>query len=106
MLTDKGFDVAASMLTGRLEEGASLDDVITFLRDEGFGQIDSMKLLTHTAGLSLAEAKQAIDASPAWQDRRESNEALRRDLWEAAQAVVDTTDHAATAEPSTGHQPT
>ncbi|MEU8076764.1 hypothetical protein AB0B31_15075 [Catellatospora citrea] len=104
MLPDEGFTSAASMITTRLTEGAPLDDVIAYLRSEGFGQIDSMKLLMHSAGLSLAEAKHAIDASPAWQDRRESNDALRRDLWEAAQTMADATDPAITGGPSTGHK--
>ncbi|GAA1366292.1 hypothetical protein [Catellatospora chokoriensis] len=105
MLKDQGFEAAVAAVFGQLAEGIPLNDVIAFLRAEGFNQIDSIRVLMHAAGLNLAEAKQAIDMSPAWQDQQEANEALRRDLWEAARAMSDIADPDLPHHgPSTGHK--
>ncbi|WP_144126111.1 hypothetical protein [Catellatospora sichuanensis] len=92
-------------MSGRLAAGIPLNDVIAFLRAEGFNEIGSIRVLMHAADLNLAEGKQAIDMSPAWQDRREANEALRQGLWRAALATSETDDpDAAHRGPSPGHE--
>lgn len=89
MLRDQGFEAAIAAVVGRLGQGVPLNDVIAILRAESLGQIDSIRVLMQAADLNLAEAKKLIDTSPAWQDRRAANEALRHDLWEEVRVISD-----------------
>lgn len=47
-------------------------------------QIACIRLLPDLTGISLGEAKEAVHYSPAWADRRDSNEALHEATFRAA----------------------
>jgi hypothetical protein len=51
-----------------VEAGADVELVLLFLRDRGFGQIDSIITLRILFGWSNAEAKKLINTSKAWSD--------------------------------------
>jgi ribosomal protein L7/L12 len=52
----------------RAQTGASLDDVIASLRDQGANKIDCIAVIRCVYGLGLQEAKRAVHFSPAWSD--------------------------------------
>ncbi|HKV61663.1 MAG TPA: hypothetical protein VJO16_07105 [Candidatus Acidoferrum sp.] len=68
--------------------GADRETVLVFLRDKGFGKIDSIKTVRGLYGLSMPEAKDLIDHSAAWSDRfdhdMESRETAMRALRDLA----------------------
>jgi ribosomal protein L7/L12 len=57
--------------------GAALDEVLLLLREAGATQITCCKVLVSVYGLSLGEAKKAVDRSAVWEDRRIANEIVR-----------------------------
>ncbi|MEC3982378.1 ribosomal protein L7/L12 [Amycolatopsis sp. H20-H5] len=54
--------------TELLRSGKPLESVLADLRAEEFGKIESIKLVREVTGCSLAEAKDLVEASPAWTD--------------------------------------
>jgi hypothetical protein len=52
-----------------MESGADIELILLFLRDRGFGQIDSIITIRALMGKSSAEAKKLIHYSKAWSDR-------------------------------------
>ena len=51
--------------------GASVDDVLRRLRDEGFGLVESVGVLRFAESISNTSAKQLVMSSPVWADRRQ-----------------------------------
>jgi ribosomal protein L7/L12 len=51
-----------------LKAGESYEVVLTFLRGQGVGKLDSIKVLCNTAKLPLAEAKRLVHNSVVWKD--------------------------------------
>jgi 3-deoxy-D-manno-octulosonic-acid transferase len=64
--------------------GAGSEAVLKFLRDQGLGKIDSIKVLRDLYGIGLKEAKEIVDQSPVWSDRFEADHELWKELEEAA----------------------
>ncbi|MEV6604810.1 hypothetical protein [Kutzneria sp. NPDC051319] len=68
--------------------GATVDEVLTILRAAGCYEIDCIKVLRELTRRSLGDLKQVVHYSPAFADRRESNEALHAAAWEAAERLA------------------
>ncbi len=48
------------------DSGASTDEVIVFVHDQGFSILDCMKIVKRVYGVDLGEAKLMITRNPAW----------------------------------------
>ena len=59
-----------------LVEGCVIDDVISFLRKKGCSRINSIKAVMRLRGVTLAQAKEIVHSSKAWEDARENAEDL------------------------------
>lgn len=68
--------------------GADRETILVFLREKGFGKIDSIKTIRPLFNLSMKEAKELIDYSAAWSDRFESDMKLREIAWQAIQDIA------------------
>jgi ribosomal protein L7/L12 len=69
-------------------DGRDIDDILVFLRAQGCSKIDSIKLLMQLSNLTLAEAKERVHCSRAWDDTRAADEALHEALDEAIEQVA------------------
>ncbi len=49
-----------------LQLGDDRETVLAFLRAGGMGKLDSMRILAESTGISLIEAKNIVQRSPAW----------------------------------------
>ncbi|MEA5358628.1 hypothetical protein VA596_03700 [Amycolatopsis sp., V23-08] len=78
MIDAAGYDHGLGEARAALAAGTGLDDVLVVLRRQGFSQVDSIRAVRALTGASLAEAKETVDASPAWADLRKSHEDLQR----------------------------
>ena len=67
-----------------LHEGDDQSRVVHVMRLRGLDKVESMKMLRDHAGISLAEAKRQVHLSPAWSDRRASDDALHETACKAA----------------------
>ena len=63
-----------------LADGASTEELIQVLRDDGFSKVESIKALYDHRQADLAEAKRLVHFSRVWADRRASDEAFWDDL--------------------------
>lgn len=79
-------DEFVQMVREATDGGASVELALQMLRTAGASQIDTAKAIREGLGVDLGEAKELIDRSDTWADRREVNNALR-DI--AAQAIDD-----------------
>jgi hypothetical protein len=61
---------AASRAEEMLEQGATTEEIVRRLREEGFSIIVSMSALAKGVGMSRAEAREAVLESPIWADQR------------------------------------
>lgn len=59
-----------------MSTGASLEDVIAFLRRQTGSKVKSMAVLSLATGISLNESKRVVHYSPAWSDLRERDDAF------------------------------
>jgi 3-deoxy-D-manno-octulosonic-acid transferase len=57
------------------DQGADLDAVLAFLRENGVRQLDSILILHSALGVPLSEGKKAIHESATWRDSREAQDA-------------------------------
>ncbi|MGN9814477.1 hypothetical protein ACTMUQ_03900 [Streptomyces sp. SD11] len=80
MATTGNSDDVLAESAAALRDGKSLDEVLTDLRSQGFGVIDSIKAVRRLRSCSLAEAKQIVHFSEAWKDMRETHDAFHGDL--------------------------
>ena len=62
------------------DAGASTDEWLLELRKAGATQIDLLKVVRDVRDVPLSEAKEMVDRSPVWDDRRDVNQRLREDL--------------------------
>ena len=67
--------------------GGDVDLLLALLREKGFNQIDSILALRKVVGLSLADAKDMVDASKVWSDQYEKVQALREVALNALKAL-------------------
>jgi len=70
-------------------EGMDWEEVLQRLRDAGATIIDSVKIVRELDAVRLGSAKEVVDASRAWSDRYEYNQALRKMLIEALESDQD-----------------
>lgn len=73
-----------SRIAQMLKSGTGVEAVILAMRDSGLDKIESVKLLRNYGGMSLADGKTAVHLSKAWQDCRESDDALHEQAIAAA----------------------
>ena len=59
---------------------ADVDEAIAFLRMEGLSMIETMWVLVHHHGMRLRDAKERVDLSQTWADRRGQNDDLHDEL--------------------------
>ena len=71
-----------------LSTGEDIETVLAFLRRSSASKIESMAVLIELQALSPDEAKIAVHYSEAWRDTRDTDEALHRDLMEAARKML------------------
>ncbi len=70
--------------------GTEPEQIVAELKRRGLDQIDTVKALYESGSMSLAEAKEAVDASEVWSGQRDANDRLRN----IAASVADgETDH-------------
>lgn len=63
-----------------LEAGASIDDLLSYARAKDDSKITGIRLLQELKLKTLGEAKEAVDGSAAWADRKEADAAFQEDL--------------------------
>lgn len=68
-----------------LRMGASVDDVLGFVRRDGQSRIASISLLIELTGMSLRDAKAAVHMSSVWDDLRGETEVFHEQLEQAAE---------------------
>jgi hypothetical protein len=56
------------------DDGASKEDVLSFLRRAGFSQVFSVMVIVSVWNVSLQEAKECVHLSPTWADRKKDND--------------------------------
>ena len=59
---------------------ADIDEAIAFLRLEGLSMIETMWVLVHHRDVRLNEAKERVDTSQTWADRRGQGGGLMEEL--------------------------
>lgn len=67
------------------DEGKSEDELLSFLREEGYDKIDCIKALNEVTGMGLKRAKEIVHKSPVWRDVRVRDEKFHEDLIKVAQ---------------------
>jgi hypothetical protein len=67
-----------------LNNGASVEEVLARLRENGCEVIESIKVLTEAAGMDLDTAKRTVHFSETWSDRLGDHEAFHDRAEEAA----------------------
>lgn len=60
-----------------LRDRNSIDAGLSSLRQAGFNEIDCIKAMRTLFGMSLGEAKEIVERSDTWRDRRELHQSLR-----------------------------
>ena len=63
-----------------LSEECDIEAVLAFLRARGHFKMDAIKALMALTGCGLKDAKRTVHLSRTWQDRREADERLWREL--------------------------
>jgi ribosomal protein L7/L12 len=79
MKCDEALELAQAMK----EQGSAIEEILARLRASGVTIVDSLKVVRRIEGGHLGEAKEIIDSSEAWADRREANEQIRSMLFRA-----------------------
>ncbi len=68
--------------------GMPLDSVIDAMKGLGLDRIDCIKLTRDCADMSLLAAKKKVHLSPAWADRKQSDEALHASIKHAVDELL------------------
>jgi ribosomal protein L7/L12 len=76
-----------SRIAQMLKSSSDVEAVIFAMKDSGLDKIESIKLLRAYGGMSLADGKTAVHLSKAWEDCRESDDALHEQVIRAAEAL-------------------
>ncbi len=71
-----------------LAAGASIEEVLAFLRQHEYSKIASIKAVRQLQGVDLREAKRIVHLSDAWQDRRQQDDEFHEALEEAARQLA------------------
>ena len=72
--------------------GASCETILVFLRERKFDKIDSIKTTRLLYNLSISEAKDLIDHSPAWSDRFDRDMQFRETAMRALRDLATSKD--------------
>jgi len=78
------FDEALVAAQAMRERRLAIEDILAQLRASGVTIIDSAKVIRRIENVDLGKAKEIIDGSETWADRREANEQIRRMALQAA----------------------
>ena len=73
----KNLEEMIEVSTRRRQDGDSLEEVMEFLRGQGAGIVDSLKIIRAVEGIRLSQAKEIVDSSRVWSDLKEKNQKLR-----------------------------
>jgi hypothetical protein len=73
----------------RLADGADVEAVIRILRDSGLSKVRSIIALIDLDLANLSEAKIVIHNSPTWDDVRERDEELHRQIEENLHLLIE-----------------
>ena len=71
-----------------LADGASIEEVLVFLRQHEYSKIASIKAVRQLLGVDLREAKRIVHLSDAWQDRRQQDDEFHEALEEAVRQLA------------------
>ncbi|MBC8042202.1 MAG: hypothetical protein IAF08_02040 [Rhizobacter sp.] len=74
----------------KIRQGASPDDIITYLHVRKFTIAESIKAVRHLYALPLGEAKQLVAMHPAWKDVDQATAEFHRELIETLKTDKDT----------------
>ena len=66
-----------------------VDSFLRFMRQHGCSKIQSIKALMISREIGLGEAKKVVHLSPAWRDRRTSDDSFHAQLEKISQALAD-----------------
>jgi len=78
------FDEALEVAQAMQEQGLAIEEILAQLRASGVTIIDSAKVIRRIENGDLGRAKEIIDSSQTWADRRKANEQVRRVAIQAA----------------------
>jgi hypothetical protein len=70
----------------KLQAGATLDEVITYLHAQDISILDAIKIIRYVGCLSLGDAKRIVSCHSVWQPIVQSNQALHDEAEAAGQA--------------------
>lgn len=87
------FEEALELAQATQEQGSDREELLTRLRASGVTIIDSLKVIREIERVDLGKAKEIIDSSETWADRREGNKNIRRMLLQAALEESDMITH-------------
>jgi 3-deoxy-D-manno-octulosonic-acid transferase len=62
-------------------DGTGTEAILKFLRKNGCGKIDSIKILRSVYGIGLSQAKEIVDSSEVWKDRLGPDAMQHEELW-------------------------
>ena len=68
---------------GRVSRGASREELILYLHDQGLTIVETMRILKETYKLSLGKAKEIVTAHPVWANEVKGADRLHSDLEKA-----------------------
>ena len=74
-----------------LNAGATIEDILLFLRENGCFQIQSIKVVRRLLDVDLREAKDIVHSSEIWADSREDADRLHDSLIEVLEHWNDAT---------------
>jgi ribosomal protein L7/L12 len=63
-----------------LDGGGDLESVLSMLKENGFSQIDCIRGIIDLTGSSMAEAKETVHLSRAWEATRERSDEFHKSL--------------------------
>ncbi|HET9225983.1 MAG TPA: hypothetical protein VFR31_04910 [Thermoanaerobaculia bacterium] len=72
--------------------GASDEELLRILRQEGASMMESVKLMRELKSVSLREAQDIVHLSDTWADHKESHEQLQETFAEALRKLANETD--------------
>jgi ribosomal protein L7/L12 len=65
------------------ESDVGVEDMMSYLRNEGCNKIDTMVVLLEVLGINLGEAKHLVHLSSTWRDVKERDDAFHDKLIDA-----------------------
>lgn len=74
MSDNKDLEYLMSICKEMLTQGCDLEEILSFLRQNGCSKVYSIRMLTKLKGINLQEAKRIVHFSKTWEDVREEDE--------------------------------